>query len=203
MKNNKGFSLVELLVSIAVGGIVLIVIGSFISSGTGFFNKQSDSLDIQNELQVASNRITDSLMEATSLIVKNEGEAGNRILTIYTGDFSDKESKIKPKCIIWNEKDGSLFVADEKIDAGIIDEYYMGYCVSKCVTNMTITINDDCLDKIKDENGLDVNVCKQPVTVQVNLTVTGSKDSKSDMKTTTLRNRLKVLEYNGKSYVLQ
>lgn len=198
MKDNKGFSLVELLVSIAVGGIVLIVIGSFISSGTRFFNKQSDSLDIQNELQIASNRITDSLMEATSLIVKNEGESGNRIVTIYTGDFDDKESKIKPKCIVWDEKEKLLFVSDEKIDISNIDEYDMGYCVSKCVTNMTITINEDCLDVIENEN-----VCNQPVTVQVNLTVTGSKDSKSDMKTTTLRNRLKNLEYYGKSYILQ
>ena len=40
--NNKAFSLVELLVTMAVSAIVLLVIGAFLTSGTRSFNKQSN-----------------------------------------------------------------------------------------------------------------------------------------------------------------
>ena len=201
--NNKGFSLVELLVAMAVGGIVLVVIGSFVTSGTRFFNKQSNSIDLQNELQVSSNRITDSLMEATSLVIKQDYAADKKIITIITGDFDNEDLKVKPKYIVWNEADGSLYVADQELDISNIDDFTEGYRLSEYVTEMTVKISDNCFEKLDNDDGTSQIVCVQPITVEVSLTVSNKKDSKSDTKTTTLRNRLEFLEYNGTSYVLQ
>lgn len=67
--NNKGFTLTEVLVALAVSSVVITIVIAFISQGSRFYKTQSNTINLQNELQETSNVITDTLQEATYLSI--------------------------------------------------------------------------------------------------------------------------------------
>lgn len=50
--NNQGFSLVELLVALAISGIVIVMISLLIVNSSNLFNNENKNIDLQNEFQV-------------------------------------------------------------------------------------------------------------------------------------------------------
>lgn len=87
--NNKGFTLTEVLVALAVSSVVITIVIAFISQGSRFYKTQSNTINLQNELQETSNVITDTLQEATYLsIISN-----SKNLEVYTGSYEIKEGK--------------------------------------------------------------------------------------------------------------
>lgn len=201
--NNKGLSLVEVLVALAITGIVATIIMSLISSGTGFYRRQSNSIDLQNELQETSNKISDALMEATQIEVTDS----DGMLVIKTGNFSEENAKVQPKCIVWvkpyNEKNGAIYVMDTEVPASF-DEAAEGYCMSECVEDFSIEIDESCLKT--DESGhvqTDASgneIYRQPVMFNVSIKVSDNGEEKHDSKTITLRNRIDKLIYMGNEY---
>lgn len=188
--NNKGFSLLEVLVAVAITAVIATLIAAFVTSGTGYFRKQSNSIDLQNMLQETSNKITDSLMEATSIEIKEQGGA----LWIYTGDFEEVDPKVKPKLILWLKSAGEIYVMDYEIsDTGSVDE---GYCMAKYVKDFKIELDPKC------ENP-DTHKWEQPLMFNVSISLENRDEERSDSKTTTLRNKIDMLEINGVEYDLK
>lgn len=193
--NNKGFSLVELLVAIAITAVISALLATFLSSGMRYFRKQNNSIDVQNELQEASNRITDALMEATSIRIKEQSDS----LWIYTGDFSDDTLKVKPRLILWVKPKtaggtGALYIMD--YDVSGVTAVDQGYCMSKNVKNMTIELDSSC-------QNVETGKWEQPLMFNVSLELENMEDNRSDSKTTTLRNKIDLLEIYGVKYDLK
>lgn len=188
--NNKGFSLLEVLIAVAITGIVATLLATFISTGTRYFRKQSNSIDLQNMLQETSNKITDSLMEATSVRIKEQEGA----LWIYTGDFDEIEPKVKPKLILWVKSAGEIYIMDYNISSTAdADE---GYCMAKCVKDFTIELDPKCQNP-------DTHKWEQPLMFNVSISLENSDDVQADSKTTTLRNKIHLLEIYGVEYELR
>ena len=82
--NNKGFTLIEVLVALAVSSVVITIVIAFISQGSRFYKTQSNTINLQNELQETSNVITDALQEATYLKIASY----NNALSVYTGSYT-------------------------------------------------------------------------------------------------------------------
>ena len=61
--NNKGFSLVELLVALAVSSIVLTALGYMIITGLKLYGRNNAHVEVQSEAQTAMNLILDNIME--------------------------------------------------------------------------------------------------------------------------------------------
>ena len=61
--NNKGFSLIELLVSIAIAGIVVVAAFSMVLYGMNRYAKSSKETKLQNEIQFVNNTISDAIKE--------------------------------------------------------------------------------------------------------------------------------------------
>ena len=87
--NNKGFTLTEVLVALAVSSVVITIVIAFISQGSRFYKTQSNTINLQNELQETSNVITDTLQEATYLSITSN----SKNLEVYTGSYEIKEEK--------------------------------------------------------------------------------------------------------------
>ena len=85
--NNKGFSLVELLIALAVGGIVLSALTMLIQNSVHTFTKQTVSAQLQSDADIALNQIENDVMEADMLIMYQSGSTSSgydyylRILT--------------------------------------------------------------------------------------------------------------------------
>ena len=91
--NNKGFTLTEVLVALAVSSVVITIVIAFISQGSRFYKTQSNTINLQNELQETSNVITDTLQEATYLSITSN----SKNLEVYTGSYVIKEGKKEPE----------------------------------------------------------------------------------------------------------
>lgn len=68
MTNRKGFTLVELIVVIAIIGSVMTVATSFLLNNVKLFNKENQKIDVQQEAQLAMNGIIDMIMEAEKMV---------------------------------------------------------------------------------------------------------------------------------------
>lgn len=83
-KNNNGYTLTELLISIAILGVVMLGIAGVMRSVTGSYAKGTFEVQVQEESQIVVNQINDLLCDATAL---TSASASGK----YT--FKDKDNK--------------------------------------------------------------------------------------------------------------
>ena len=198
VQQNKGLSLVEVLVTLAVSSIVFSVIIVFVSSGTRFFNKQGTSIDLQNELQEVSNVISDTLMEATALYVTEEEGA----LLIHTGEYQRVNgvyefvnNKNTARLIYWDGE--SLYIFEDPTGTGYPEDELEGFCYSHCVSDIKVSIDSSCQIKVAGNK----TAYSQPLMVKVEITVSANNASRSDSKISSVRNKITNMEIDGVKYV--
>jgi prepilin-type N-terminal cleavage/methylation domain-containing protein len=69
---NEGFTVIELILAIAIAGIIMGAVGSYLVFNLASFNDTKDIIDIQYEGQLAINQLTDIARESTGIIeIKN------------------------------------------------------------------------------------------------------------------------------------
>lgn len=190
-RNNKGFSLMEVLVTLAIAGIVATLIAAIITQGSRFFRKEQNSIDLQNELQECSNKISDVLMGASSVEITESGTQ----LIIHV--HSEKTS-VQEKYIVYDkdpsESVGSLYVFNNAIESG---ENKQGYSLSDCVSDVSIEFDDSCLKDFDDGSGGTVKKCIQPVILNITVKVSDEGEEKTGSQTITLRNNIVSYIVNG------
>lgn len=198
LKQNKGMSLVEVVVSVAVSFLVFLGAVSFIATSTSFFDKQNGTIDLQNELMETSNKINDSLMEATAFRIFNTADSG---LIVLTGEPDTAEEnfltgKGSARKIEWGKTGGTVHVLDTP-DSSLTDDERAGYLIGENVTNVQITFMDECQVKQPD-NSVKYT---QPLMLRVHIEVSDGDEVRSETKTVTLRNNLDEMELYGVLYV--
>lgn len=122
LQDNKGITLVEILVGIAIMGVVATMIAAIMTSGTNYFRKQSSALDLQNEAQLVSTSMTAAVLEGESFVFdENAVVGGKNVALFHTGK----------KCYVW-VKDAAaadryaLYIYDEGADI----DFNKGNCLS-------------------------------------------------------------------------
>ena len=197
--NDKGFTLTEVLVALAVSSVVITIVIAFISQGSRFYKTQSNTINLQNELQETSNVITDALQEATFLSITSDSK--NKKLEVYTGSYEKtKEGKKLFTSVKGSSRyilrDGTGIYVFDKADTGYItEEDKPGYRYSNNIEEITVNISDKCKTEVADSE-----VITQPVMLDVYIKVTHNDTSRSENKTITLRNKIQSLEVNGELY---
>lgn len=91
MNNSKGFTLVELLVAIAVSSLVLAALGYLIITGLKLYGKNNAHVEVQSEAQTTMNLIVDNVMEAQGICAVNPA-AGADTDCMLLGDLVIEES---------------------------------------------------------------------------------------------------------------
>ena len=194
--NNKGFTLTEVLVALAVSSVVITIVIAFISQGSRFYKTQSNTINLQNELQETSNVITDTLQEATYLSITSN----SKNLEVYTGSYEIKEGKKLFTSVKGSSRyilrDGTGIYVFDKADTDYINEKDKpGYRYSNNIEEITVNISDKCKTEVADSE-----VITQPVILDVYIKVTHNDTSRFENKTITLRNKIQSLEVNGELY---
>ena len=97
MKSNKGFSLVELIVSFAILAIAGTAIYGLMSAGTNHFTRTGTDVGLQYEQQVVVNRLRDTLIEASSALNYNNDPINDinelhipNIITLITNNYREQ-----------------------------------------------------------------------------------------------------------------
>lgn len=117
-KENKGFSLVELLVAITISAIVAGGIGYLLTTSLRMYNKDTVDVTLQQELQVTLNQIVDYAMESETIVADFDGNYPDYLAlgTFESVSGSGVLDKTKLDAeIIW--KDGNkLYIKKTTID---------------------------------------------------------------------------------------
>lgn len=100
--NNKGFSLAELLIALAIASIVLAALTALIQQSVRSFSRQTISAQLQSDADLMLNQVENNIMEAQLLMMCNNGEQYDYYLTEvsqtgndkYNGYVYDKAEKI-------------------------------------------------------------------------------------------------------------
>lgn len=91
MNNNKGFSLVELLVALAVSSLVLVALGYLIITGLKLYGRNNAHVEVQSEAQTTMNLLIDNIMEAQGICIENPASGVNTDCVLL-GDLLIEES---------------------------------------------------------------------------------------------------------------
>lgn len=117
MKKNEGFSLLELIVAIAILSIAGIAIFGFISFGTRAFKNSNTEIKLQYEQQVAVNQIKDLVIEASYGLSYDKVGAPNYFY-VFTTDSSDA-TKMKVARVRYDDSDKKLYLGSSSFDPSV------------------------------------------------------------------------------------
>ncbi len=111
--NNRGFSLVELILAIAILAIIMVAAASFMGTTTRTYTRTKNDIAIQEKGQEIFDSISDKLMQATCVKI---GTSDGNVYYSYPSEgkyeFSgidgvDKETDISYICIAYERKNGA------------------------------------------------------------------------------------------------
>ena len=88
MRNNKGYSLFELLISIAIFSLVMVGIISIMNTTSVFYRGGQQEVRLQEEAQVALNQVEELLIDLDDRIVTVNNSAGAREYKVYKNSIS-------------------------------------------------------------------------------------------------------------------
>lgn len=77
--NNKGLTLIEMVIAIAIIGIFSTVVMTFITSGANFYRKTSITTKLQSDMQTTLERIENAIMDTNKSIAYTYSNGGSAI----------------------------------------------------------------------------------------------------------------------------
>lgn len=130
--NNQGFSLVELLVAIALMAIVGLAISGFLTTINQNYKRNQTEVDIQYESQTVMNQIKDLMIDATMGITVDDTIPGDDIAIYIYNDTSYYR-------LMWKKGEHSIFLetfpktddapADVGSSAALVSDYVYDFLV--------------------------------------------------------------------------
>lgn len=84
MKNNKGFTLIEMLVAFAVLGIIMVILTIIIQTGSTTYRTLSSDINLQYESQITMNQLENYIINCNGYAAVNT--AGDRLYIINNDD---------------------------------------------------------------------------------------------------------------------
>lgn len=160
MERNKGLSLVELLITIAILSIVLVIAVSFMMTGSRSFTKGNADSTVQKEAELTVNQIEDMIIDINGGVFRTD-DADKRELTMYhTEDDGTGTMLYTKSAVTWNKSDNNLYCSKWKVnyDAStgtyVVDttetKNYENQLLAEHVTSFDVDLSDTLTTKALD-----------------------------------------------------
>lgn len=91
LKNQRGITLIELLIAFAIAAIVMMGVAAMIFSGLSLYGRNNANVEVQNEAQTSMNLILDTIMEAGGLCMKGTDALTENTCMILGKTFCKKQ----------------------------------------------------------------------------------------------------------------
>lgn len=157
MKNDdRGFSLVELLIAIAISSIVLSAVIFLIAQAVKSYGKQTALAQIQSDADITLNQISKNIMEATEIYLVEDSQG----LKFYTTKDSSK-TRIG---YYYDKNDKTLYYSDEgsvnkleKNKMSVVCDYVTSFSVKLDTSNFKLK-DDTTIEKLPENYKYIVNI---------------------------------------------
>lgn len=166
---NKGFTLVELMVALAIGAIVTTACTVLLVQGINQFTVQTVSARIQEDAEVAMNNICDSIQEASAFTILTASTSDSSFRSFSTGSG-------KPTYSL----DGNTI----KLDGSPLCKNVKDFKVQLLSSDFTV---DPLTNTVKVNN---------PVRVKVSMKLELQNQVREVTRTVAIRNRLSTVSVN-------
>ncbi len=183
--NNKGLSLVELLVALAVSLIVISAVVALIGNGVNSSRKQVNQAQVQEEANITMNNISDSVMEASDLKISTSG-TGDKNTILLRVDSSTGEYKE----YVFNESKHELYINTQATEADPNDSAVQNNLLCSNVTSFKVQIMSTSLETEGDNLNTVIKKIKNPIQLKVSITLEKSGFKRDISRVTGLRNSL-------------
>lgn len=154
-RNNKGITLLELIISMAISVIVVLMIVSLINTSFKVFRKTNDRVNLQMESQTSMNQLVNLAIEAKSItdavVIQNNVDIRYQIESLDLTGYHDY-------AIIWRKDYKKLYLVElippmnaiEDISFDSEEHFDQEYMLAEYVDNFSITSvgTDAALKKI-------------------------------------------------------
>ncbi|MGN0514695.1 MAG: type II secretion system protein J [Lachnospiraceae bacterium] len=202
--NNKGISLIEMIVSIGVMSILMVLATTMLTNAARFFEKHSAIVDLQNEAQIVTNYLSEAVMEATRMDFTQAPSGG-----VDCYKFFKEGSKGNQRILYFDQSNTSLYMYTFQ---GVVDETTLtdfntlsdaqkrNYLISNEVTAFEIK-----LDKYvetppvspPDPAPAPVDLVKNPIKANITFTIEHANITRSFSITADCRNILDYVVIDG------
>ena len=216
-KDNRGLSLVELLVAIAITAVITGTITYLLRTSLNFFGNETTNVALQQELQLTLNQVMDYAMESQEVVISGDDTATNYVaFGKIVPKVSDTDTAQLDAQIIW--KDGSnLYLMKDMVDdiEKEAEDGTLPATIGGKITAVASTKNNYLLAEYVSAfkvsaNGLvtESSEYKNPLSLDINIEFNKSGSTKDVHKNVNdkavLRNRIKLpIFVNGVKYKLK
>ena len=203
-KLTKGVTLVEMLIALAILGIVLIWVAHFMITGTKLFSGGAAQSSVQNEVQLATNQISDMLKSSqlgVSLGVKYAGEtefvmsdagmnADEKYLFVFNWDNSG--ATVEVTIVRWNAEDKRIYLSHSYGVENSTMENAQGETVSSDILHAVSNLNTEWELLADHITNFSVDMSAYTVKNNIDIAMKSEKQGKSysNKTTTVIRNNI-------------
>lgn len=160
MEKNRGLSLVELLITVAILSIVLVIAISFMMTGSRSFTKGNADSTVQKEAELTVNQIEDMIIDINGGVSMTD-DAGKTEMTMYHTEDDGTGSLLYTKeAVTWNKSDNNVYCSkwmvnyDDSTDTYVVDasapDNYVDQLLAEHVTSFDVDLSDTLTTKALD-----------------------------------------------------
>jgi len=181
-RNSKGFSLVELIVALAIFGIAGVAVFGFTVNSSRIYQRSNVDVKLQYEQQMAVNQIRDMVVESDKGIYYDEA---NKTLALYGAVKNEESGKVYPVTIIrYNQPEGKIYFGTKEFSA--VTEFTFAdedakKLLAEDVTNFDVDLsqveNDKVLFEISFMVGDQIQTVQETVALRNRLVVSNQVDN--------------------------
>lgn len=124
---NKGMSLIEIIIALAIMSIVLLAALQLVMSGTRIYTKTSESVDVQTEAQLLESQLNNLIVDAEySVFACESASPGTPVTDDVSGFTADAYIKVFNTniayYIAWDRADSKVYYLEKKVTDGSVEE---------------------------------------------------------------------------------
>ncbi|MBD5526487.1 MAG: prepilin-type N-terminal cleavage/methylation domain-containing protein [Lachnospiraceae bacterium] len=197
MGKNRGLSLVELLITIAILSVVMVIAVSFMMTGSRSFTKGNADSNVQKEAELTVNQIEDMIIDINGGVAMTDDAAKTEMTMYHTEDDGTGTMLYTKEAVTWNKSDNNVYCSKWKVnydasagtytvDTAAADNYE-DQLLAEHVTSFEVDLNDTLTTKALD--GTEKTIVKS-VLVRVGYDDGAGKVDYATSPIITLRNRM-------------
>lgn len=189
MKDNRGLSLVELLLTVTILALVIAGAATFMLSGSRSFAKGNADSKVQSEAELAVNQIEDLVIDINGGVSKAD-TVNTASLVMYHVEADEHGMPVyKKRDVTWNKDNNNISYSEWNVEADgtELDQPVDNELLAKNVTEFDVDLSDTITETDKDGNDIDI---VRSVVIRVGCLDGSGKAAYATTPVITLRNRL-------------